>query len=148
MGASHLRTSAIFFVLILHPGSVWTACAAKGLSMYLGLSMDGMSRRWCCLFTLSLILLWPNGTSGRVCHFLESVDETFLSGVAGFFVDCVVLLQKDQLLPYSRCLYSYRQRLMTCCFCFPISHGFPAVWLFTLLFSHIEWFLGTFRWEC
>ena len=63
---------------------MWTACAAKGLSV-LGSQYGRYAPQVVLPFTLSLILLWPNGTSGRVCHFLESVDETFLSGVAGFF---------------------------------------------------------------
>ena len=48
--------------------SVWTVCPAGGLAD--------------CTVVDSVVALWK---VGEVCLFLESVDETFLSGVVVFF---------------------------------------------------------------
>ena len=115
MGASQLAPASLI--------TVWTACPAGGSVVYLGFGMDGMS---VLPFALSLTLLWLCGRSEKCVFYWRVLTRRFSVVWWAFFVDWVLLLKKDQLVPCSSgCLYSYRQRLMT--------------WL--LQFSNIAWFL-------
>ena len=83
-------------------------------------------------FALSLTLLWLYGRSGKCVFYWKSVDETFLSGVAAFGGLLCVVAEEG----------SVASVLKMSVFIQTTAHDV------LLLFSHIEWFLGTFRWEC